>query len=122
VTIADQLPPPEIASVTRYHAVTTAGSASSGWRKIRSAESDASSTRSTRSRRPQWKPRKTDELLFGSQPHHDSSAPTTTAKATTERNAKTPAAIHRPARRKLQAIAASTASTSTDQPKKAASP
>src|SRR6266536_5715941 len=123
VTTVDQFPPPEIRSVTKYQTAKTVTSEMKGKRKRRVSSMHAAMTRSTNERRATENPwnGELNELEW-SQPNQTQSAPTNTAHASTDANAKTPAAIHRSRTRNPCAIAYSTAKTSSDQSTSAPSP
>src|SRR5204862_2429548 len=117
-TQADQLPPLESRSATKYQPAPAAAATRSGCRKTRSAQSAAATVRTSSRSRPQWNP--WSGLSWESQPNQSSSAPTKTAKRGTETNAKRPASSGRSASLKANAQATAQISTSADQPTNAA--
>src|SRR5436309_10684896 len=115
-TQADQLPPLERTSATKYQPTPAAARTSNGWRNLRSAHSAATSVTSSRRSRPQWKPPSGEKAPPGSQPNQPSSAPTKTAKSTTETKAKSPASNGRAATLNAKAQSAAAPNTIADQP------
>src|SRR5438445_2928635 len=111
VTIADQLPPLEMTSVTSRYTDERMYQTSSGKRNVRRAAEAAAITRSSSSQRVQFQP--ANALLdpaFESQPHHVNRIPRNDAHIATAPNAKTPAPIHAPRRRRISATASNTVS------------
>jgi hypothetical protein len=91
VTIADQSPPPESKSVTKYQEALATTKTSSGKRKACSATAAATTVRSSSTSSQKWKPLKLGSASSGSQPNQSNTAPTKTTNAATELRAKRPA-------------------------------